>query len=261
LNTLRGEPGDNPDLHPTDAEKPLPLRYLLTKPVLISVANYAALALLSMVASALMPLIWSTPIEFGGLDMSPAPIGVWLSVYGCMNGLFQFAIFPRAVARFGPRWVFVTGVGVFAVVYAMFPFENLLRRTTADGGPVWLLIFVQLAALSISEMSYSECLDFAAINPSGRAPALITHGGIPRRGVHVSELRRAQQAIARRDEWLRTVGCLGPAHGRASRRRLAFRVLHREQCSGWELGVCRASRFGLWWAVRRGAAPAAYVGA
>jgi hypothetical protein len=201
----------------------LPLRHLLTKPVLISVANYASLALLGMAASALIPLIWSTPVEFGGLDMSPAPIGVWLSVYGCMNGMFQFAVFPRAVARFGPRTVFVTGIGVFAVVYATFPFENLLRRT-ADA-PVWPLILVQLTALSVSEMNYSKSLCYD--HSSECAPALITRR-YPRRRVHVSEFGRAQQAIAWRDEWLRAVGGLDPAHGRAGCRRLAFRFLHRE---------------------------------
>jgi len=48
---------------------------------------------------------------------------------------------------------FITGVGVFAVVYAIFPFENLLRRT-ADSS-VWPLILLQLTALSISDMGYS----------------------------------------------------------------------------------------------------------
>jgi len=225
LDTLREEPGDDPDLPPTDAEKPLPLRYLLTKPVLISVANYASLALLGIAASTLMPLIWSTPIEFGGLDMNPAQIGVWLSLFGCMNGIFQFAIFPRAVARFGPRWVFVTGIGVFAVVYVMFPFENLLRRT-ADG-PVWPLISIQLTAFCITDMCYSKSLCFAAINPSGCAHTLIIRR-YPRRRVHVLEFRRAQQAIARCDEWHRAVGRLDSAYGRASCRRLAFRFLYRE---------------------------------
>ena len=102
-DALRDESNDNPDGPPTDPRKPVPLRYLLTRPVLISVANYATLMLLGMVASSLMPLIWSTSIKFGGLDMSPAPTGAWLLVCGCMNGMFQFAIFPRAVARVGPR--------------------------------------------------------------------------------------------------------------------------------------------------------------
>jgi len=151
------ETGDTPDQHLMDAQKPLPMRYLLTRPVLVSVANYASLALLGMVSWALMPLIWSTSIEFGGLDLSPASIGVWLSVFGCMNGLFQFAVFPRAVARFGPRPIFVTGIAVFALVYAMFPLENLVLRRAADG-PAWLFILLQLTGLSISEMSYSELI-------------------------------------------------------------------------------------------------------
>ena len=88
-------------------EKPLPLRAVLTRPVLISIANYAMLALLGMAALALIPLIWSTSVEFGGLDLNPASIGLWMSTYGCMDGMFQFAIAPYAIARFGPRRVFI----------------------------------------------------------------------------------------------------------------------------------------------------------
>jgi hypothetical protein len=153
-DTHREEPSDYSDLSPTDSQKPLPLRYVLTRPVLISVANYAALALRGRIAHALKPLVWSTSIEHGGLGMSPASIGVWLSVFGCMNGIFQFAVFPYAVARFGLRSIFITGVGMFAVVYAMFPLENLLRR--AADSPVWALILLQLTAMSVSKMSYSK---------------------------------------------------------------------------------------------------------
>src|SRR5260221_2792592 len=135
----REETGDTPD--PMDMEKPLPLRDLLTRPVLVSVANYSTLALLGMVSAALMPLIWSTPIEFGGLDLSPASIGVWLSVYGCMNGVFQFVVFPRAVKRFDLRSIFATSIGVFALVYIMYPLENLTLRHPADN-PAWLFILL-----------------------------------------------------------------------------------------------------------------------
>jgi len=213
------ETGDSPDQHLIDAQKPLPLRYLLTRPVLVSVANYATLALLGMVSAALMPLIWSTSVEFGGLNLSPASIGLWLSVFGCINGLFQLTVFPRAVARFGPRSVFVAGIGVFALVYTMFPLENLVLRRAADG-PAWLFILLQLTGLSISEMSYSELI----CNSFGYAQTLITLV-LPRCRVHVSQFRRPQQAITWRDEWSCTVCGLSPAHGRASSRGLAFRIL------------------------------------
>ena len=164
----REETGDTPDLHPMDVEKPLPIRDLLTRPVLVSIANYATMALLGMVSAALMPLIWSTSIEFGGLDLGPASIGLWLSVYGCINGIFQFAVFSRAIKRFNLRSVFATSIGVFAVVYALFPLENLTPRRTADG-PAWLLILLQLTGLSISTMGYSKLL----CDSSVCAPTLI----------------------------------------------------------------------------------------
>jgi hypothetical protein len=115
------------------------------------------LSLLTMVSMALLPLIWATTIEFGGLELSPASIGLWLSTYGCINGLFQFAIFPPAVTRFGPRGVFIASVVASAVVYVLFPFENWMLRSSPDG-PAWVLILLQLTALSICKMGYSELL-------------------------------------------------------------------------------------------------------
>ncbi|KAH8986511.1 hypothetical protein EDB86DRAFT_2241048 [Lactarius hatsudake] len=81
------------------AEQPLPLRSLLTRPVVISITNYWTLALLEIAASALIPLVWSTAIELG---LTPADIGLWMSAYGCVSTVFQFAFFPCVIARFGP---------------------------------------------------------------------------------------------------------------------------------------------------------------
>ena len=116
------------------------------------------LAFLEVSALALIPVIWSTPVEFGGLNLRPVSIGSWMSVYGCMNGLFQFAIFPRVIGRFGLRPVLVVSVAVYTVIFAMFPLENLVLRH-AVGGPhmtIWLLILLQLGLLSIHKMGFSK---------------------------------------------------------------------------------------------------------
>jgi hypothetical protein len=140
------------------AQEPLPLRSVLTRAVVIAVASYAMLSFLDMISLALIPLVWSTPVEFGGLDMSPASIGLWMSSFGIMDGLFQFAFFPRVVGRFGPRLVFIISIVGYAVIYTMFPFENLALRHAA-GGPavtVWLLVFLQLWTLGVCNMGYSK---------------------------------------------------------------------------------------------------------
>lgn len=53
-----------------------PIREILTRPVIIAVSNYAALALLDIAYCALGPLFFATPIEDGGLGLSPSSIGL-----------------------------------------------------------------------------------------------------------------------------------------------------------------------------------------
>lgn len=155
----RGELSDPGEASSRDIQKPPPLRSILTRPILITVASYAMLAFLEMSSLALIPLIWSTPIELGGLNLSPLSIGLWMSVYGCMDGIFQFVVFPRAVGRFGLRWVFVASIAMCAVVFAMFPLENLALRHSVGGRQnvtTWLLILLQLGSLSINKMGFGE---------------------------------------------------------------------------------------------------------
>ncbi|KAH9036967.1 MFS general substrate transporter [Lactarius pseudohatsudake] len=144
------------------AEQPLPLRSLLTRPVVISIANYGTLALLEIAALALMPLVWSTAIELGGLGLTPADIGLWMSASGCVSAMFQFAFFPRIVARFGPGRIVVATVVAFGLLYALFPFENMLARSTGTVGVVWPLIMLQLVAISVSAMGFSSVFMFVS---------------------------------------------------------------------------------------------------
>jgi hypothetical protein len=153
----QGEAGDGTDL-PDESDMPPPLRSLLTKPVIVSVTNYAMLALLNAVAMSYIPLVWSTPVEYGGLSLGPASIGVGLSMYGSMGGVFQMAFFPYFVNRFGLRRVFLCCILSAAVIYAIFPFENLAMVAGGGGGPnaaVWLLIILQMFLLCVFDMGYS----------------------------------------------------------------------------------------------------------
>ncbi|KAI0260280.1 major facilitator superfamily domain-containing protein [Gloeopeniophorella convolvens] len=143
-----------------DAEKPLPLRLLLTRPVVISVANYGMLALLDIAVAALSPLIWSTPVSLGGLGLSPAAIGLCMACWGVMNGVFQFTCFPRIVGRLGPRRVFLTSIAAFVPIYIMFPLENAALRR-AEGGvgapwAPWMFVVLQLCAIVIADMGFSS---------------------------------------------------------------------------------------------------------
>lgn len=151
-------------LRPSDVQKPPPLRSILTRPVLISISSNAVLAFLTMAAIALIPLVWSTSIELGGLGLSPASIGLWMSAYGCTNGIVQYVFLPRFVSRFGPRVVFLTSVSTCALIYAMFPFENLASRHATSSSKVAerLLIMLQLSSLCIADMGFGAVYMYIA---------------------------------------------------------------------------------------------------
>jgi hypothetical protein len=141
-----------------DTEKPLPLRALLTRPVVISVANYCMIGLLDIMSAALMPLVWSTSAKYGGLGMNPASIGLWIAGLGVMNGLFQLTAFPRIVWRFGPRFVFIASTFFFFPVFILYPLENLALSHSTGGLNLVaaLLIVLQLTMTVFSCMGFGE---------------------------------------------------------------------------------------------------------
>ncbi|THH19232.1 hypothetical protein EW146_g1881 [Bondarzewia mesenterica] len=135
-------------------EKPVPLRGLFTLPVLLSVVNYGFLALLDIALAALLPLFYSTPIELGGLGLSPATIGLCMGAFGIMNGVFQGLYFSKIVRYLGPRRLFMIGMGSFIPLFALFPIINFLARRVGFSLPVWSVLAVQLAIMVVMDMSY-----------------------------------------------------------------------------------------------------------
>ncbi|KAH9059731.1 MFS general substrate transporter [Lactarius vividus] len=135
----------------------------LTEPRLSETSSDAAgeepavLSLLGTASDALIPLVWSTSVELGGLGLSPASIGLWMSGYGWINGVVQYVLFPRFVSRLGPRRAFLTSVSMCALTYVLFPFENLALRHGSSGSEVAerLLIMLQLLSAGIADMGYS----------------------------------------------------------------------------------------------------------
>ncbi|KAF8267244.1 MFS general substrate transporter [Lactarius quietus] len=154
-NTPQRDDSSDLDMILNKPDKPLPLRSVLTRPVVVTVANYSMMAFLATIAMSYIPLVWSTPAESGGLNLSPTSIGLGLSVYGGMDGIVQFLFFPHIVRRFGLRRVFISSIVSCAVLYILFPFENL--AVVAGGGPnavVRLFIGFQLSSFCVFDMGY-----------------------------------------------------------------------------------------------------------
>ncbi|KAH9963061.1 major facilitator superfamily domain-containing protein [Russula compacta] len=162
---------------PLKDEKSPSLRSLLTRPVVISVANYGLIGLLEMMAGVLIPLVWSTPVELGGLSMTPASIGVWMAGYGFLNGLYQFVIFPLIIDRFGPRRVFIVSIASFAPMYLLLFFENMtLRYAGRAGSATIVLIVLQLSSMAIADMGFGSVFMYVSSSAPSRRSLGATNG-------------------------------------------------------------------------------------
>ena len=137
------------------------LRSILTPRVILCTVNYALLSLVDISFRCILPVFYSSPASLGGLEFSPQTIGICLSVFGVLNGVFLVSFFARLSDLFGPKRIFVgTLLGSLPMV-ACFPIMSALVKWRAAqgqsgiGGTVWALIVVQLALSMGMNMAFS----------------------------------------------------------------------------------------------------------
>ncbi|KAK7037742.1 hypothetical protein VNI00_010703 [Paramarasmius palmivorus] len=156
---------------------PLPLRSLLTWPVIISVSNYVALAFLNIAFNALLPLFLHTPIPLGGLNLPPSAIGYVLGAYGCVTGLFQAAFFAKIIHWLGERRIFINGVASFVGLFAVMPIISVFAKLWGgDYWVVWALIGCILVLAVTMDMAYGAIFMFVTASAPSRSALGATNG-------------------------------------------------------------------------------------
>ncbi|KAF4604463.1 hypothetical protein EYR40_003237 [Pleurotus pulmonarius] len=149
---------------------PLPLRALLTKPVLTATASYSALALVDIAYRAIQPLFLSTPIALGGLGWPPSTIGRLLATWGILNGLFTACFFARIHNRWGTKTIFIWGMSSAIPVFALFPVINCAARRAGegDGAVVLALTLLQVVISMGLSLSYGAIFIFISSSAPNR---------------------------------------------------------------------------------------------
>jgi len=137
-----------------DNEKPLPLRSLMTFRVIIAGSNYAFLSLVDISFRAIQPLFFSTPVELGGLGLSPSTIGNILSAYGIFNGCFQIFFFARIHDYWGSKKVFIAGITSGIPLFLSFPVINYIAREQGYSATLWAAVGAQTLLSIMPSMSY-----------------------------------------------------------------------------------------------------------
>ncbi|KAH9926833.1 MFS general substrate transporter [Amylocystis lapponica] len=165
---------DGPKPSGITSGKPLPLRELLVPRVLVAGGNYALLAIVDIAFRAMQPVWMSTPIELGGLGMTPQMIGSILAVYGVSNGLLQIMFFSRVTERLGAKMVYIIGIAVLLPIFALFPVINMFARTEGLSAIVW----VGLATQSILSVATNFCYGSVFIFMTASSPNKASLGSV-----------------------------------------------------------------------------------
>lgn len=121
---------------------------------MLAVASYGMLSLLDISYKAMQPLFFSTPIHLGGLGQSPVRIGTILAIFGLANGTFQACFFAKIIQKVGPRKLYLIGLGVYPILYGLFPIINGMARQGGVNIFVIALVMVQLALSAATDLAY-----------------------------------------------------------------------------------------------------------
>ncbi|KAJ7674120.1 hypothetical protein B0H17DRAFT_1208252 [Mycena rosella] len=138
----------------------LPVRELLTFPVLISISNYVTLAFLYISISALLPLFLVMPIEIGGFGLPPAKIRLILSAYSAATALFQVLFCAKLIQRFGSTRVFIAGINTCFPLFALFPVMSIVSQRTGLTAVIWTLVGCVLGLGALLDTSFGAIFMF-----------------------------------------------------------------------------------------------------
>ena len=118
---------------------------------------YGFLSFCDMSYSALIPLIYSTSVEYGGLGLQPYQIGTIMSCVAILGGVMQITVFLKLMQRFGHRNMFAVSLCCIFIALSCFPIMSFFaKRAGKVDAIVVCLLVLQLCCASCNFMAYSE---------------------------------------------------------------------------------------------------------
>ncbi|KAF7354794.1 Protein ZINC INDUCED FACILITATOR-LIKE 1 [Mycena sanguinolenta] len=154
------------------------IRSLMVRQVIIPLGCFAALTFTETSYSVLIPLMYSTSIEHGGLGFSSFQIGIIMGMWGAYNVIWQGAAVSWIIRRVGPRTVHIFGQSCLLIGFSMFIVTNAIARAYGEVTPVvWALVIVQfLLCNSMVFMSFGTGHMFIVDGAPSKASLTMTNG-------------------------------------------------------------------------------------
>ncbi|OSC99918.1 MFS general substrate transporter [Trametes coccinea BRFM310] len=168
---------DVQNANPSKDEASVGIRTILIPRVLLIILNYGFVALIDQAATVLVPLMYSTSIDLGGLGFDPFTIGVIQGVGGFVGGAIQIFTFPYMHRKFGSKKLYICSYSMYFIIFATFPLNSFLtKRAGRVGTATWAVLAVQWIAYVVSYMTWG-CIFIYVSDAAPNQKALgITNG-------------------------------------------------------------------------------------
>jgi len=131
------------------------LRAVISRSIVFKFVNYGFLAFADMANFVLLPLVYSTSLQFGGLGLDPYPIGVIMTISGLTNAAVQACLLGPLIRRYGARSVYVVAFSCICGSFVLYPVMSFLaRRAGGVDGFVVACIALQLSIQTMPLLAY-----------------------------------------------------------------------------------------------------------
>ncbi|KAH9481773.1 Major facilitator-type transporter psiT2 [Psilocybe cubensis] len=140
-----------------DQSQQVSIRAAITRPILMVLVNHIFLTFLDMANFTLVPLVYSTPISYGGLGLDPFRIGVILGTFGLVNSFVQANLLGRSIKKCGARRLYKATFSCLLGCFTMYPILHFFaQRSGRVDGFVIASIVIQLGFQSMIYMAYGS---------------------------------------------------------------------------------------------------------
>lgn len=149
----------NPTHSPSSSvsERPTLRSMLTSKLTQVIIINYLFLSFTEMAYTVLVPLVYSTRIEFGGLGFNPYQIGMIMGIWGFINAFVQLYLLGTLIRKYGAGLIYKISYASFLICFLMFPVSTHLARRNGDVGVgAYISIAVQLLFQFVIWMGYGR---------------------------------------------------------------------------------------------------------
>jgi hypothetical protein len=141
---------------------PPSLSTVLTRRVTIAVSSYMLLCLLDIALIVLQPLVFSTPINTGGLGLDPAAIGLALGIFGLIDGVISATCFSWLCKMLGTGRLYKIAIASFFAVFLAFPLMNWIAKGQGSVSLVWTVMGIQFLVMVMDGVAFGELLSHRA---------------------------------------------------------------------------------------------------